>query len=44
MGKCRLTPRCEPEISKESFPFNQVAGDANILIFPDLQSVTSLTS
>ena len=27
-----------PEISKESFPFNQVPGDANISIFPDLQS------
>jgi malate dehydrogenase (oxaloacetate-decarboxylating)(NADP+) len=27
-----------PEISKETFPFNQVPGDANILIFPDLQS------
>ena len=27
-----------PEISKNSFPFNQVPGDANILIFPDLQS------
>jgi malate dehydrogenase (oxaloacetate-decarboxylating)(NADP+) len=27
-----------PEISKESFPFNNVPGDANVLIFPDLQS------
>jgi malate dehydrogenase (oxaloacetate-decarboxylating)(NADP+) len=26
------------EMSKESFPFNRVPGDANVLIFPDLQS------
>jgi malate dehydrogenase (oxaloacetate-decarboxylating)(NADP+) len=27
-----------PEISKESYPFNLVPGDANVLIFPDLQA------
>jgi malate dehydrogenase (oxaloacetate-decarboxylating)(NADP+) len=27
-----------PEVSKESFPFNGVPGNANVLIFPDLQS------
>ena len=26
------------EISKENFPFNRIPGDANVLIFPDLQS------
>ena len=26
------------DISKESYPFNKIQGDANILIFPDLQS------
>jgi len=27
-----------PEISKASFPFNRVPGNANVLVFPDLQS------
>ena len=27
-----------PEISEESFSFNQVPGDANVLIFPNLQA------
>ncbi len=27
-----------PEISAENFPFNQVPGNANVLIFPDLMS------
>jgi malate dehydrogenase (oxaloacetate-decarboxylating)(NADP+) len=27
-----------PSISAESFPFNRVPGDANVLVFPDLQS------
>jgi malate dehydrogenase (oxaloacetate-decarboxylating)(NADP+) len=37
-GEMQADTAVTPEISKESFPFNQVPGDANILIFPDLQS------
>lgn len=37
-GEMQADTAVEPEISKESFPFNQVPGNANVLIFPDLQS------
>jgi malate dehydrogenase (oxaloacetate-decarboxylating)(NADP+) len=37
-GEMQADTALKPEISQESFPFNQVPGDANILIFPDLQS------
>jgi malate dehydrogenase (oxaloacetate-decarboxylating)(NADP+) len=37
-GEMQADTALTPEISAQSFPFNQVAGDANILIFPDLQS------
>ena len=37
-GEMQADVAVNPEVSKESFPFNLVAGDANILIFPDLQS------
>lgn len=37
-GEMQADTALKPEISKESFPFNQVPGNANILIFPDLQS------
>ncbi len=37
-GEMQADTALKSEISKESFPFNQVPGDANILIFPDLQS------
>ena len=37
-GEMQADTALEPELSKESFSFNQVPGDANILIFPDLQS------
>jgi malate dehydrogenase (oxaloacetate-decarboxylating)(NADP+) len=37
-GEMQADTALVPEISAESFPFNEVAGDANILIFPDLQS------
>ena len=37
-GEMQADTALTPELSKESFPFNRVAGDANILIFPDLQS------
>ncbi|MBC7692512.1 MAG: NADP-dependent malic enzyme [Methylotenera sp.] len=37
-GEMQADTALEPEISAQSFPFNQVPGDANILIFPDLQS------
>ncbi|MFL5814191.1 MAG: NADP-dependent malic enzyme [Bdellovibrionia bacterium] len=37
-GEMQADTAVTPEISKESFPFNMVPGDANVLIFPDLQS------
>lgn len=37
-GEMQADTALNPDISKESFPFNEVAGDANVLIFPDLQS------
>jgi malate dehydrogenase (oxaloacetate-decarboxylating)(NADP+) len=37
-GEMQADTALKPEISQESFPFNQVPGDANVLIFPDLQS------
>ena len=37
-GEMQADTAVIPEISKESFPFNGVPGNANILIFPDLQS------
>lgn len=37
-GEMQCDTALVPEISKESFPFNRVPGNANVLIFPDLQS------
>lgn len=37
-GEMQADTAVTPEISKESYPFNVVPGDANVLIFPDLQS------
>jgi malate dehydrogenase (oxaloacetate-decarboxylating)(NADP+) len=37
-GEMQADTALVPEISKESYLFNKVAGDANILVFPDLQS------
>jgi len=37
-GEMQADTALNPDISKESYPFNTVAGDANVLVFPDLQS------
>ncbi|MBI2711777.1 MAG: NADP-dependent malic enzyme [Bdellovibrio sp.] len=37
-GEMQADAAIHPAISEESFPFNRVPGNANILIFPDLQS------
>jgi malate dehydrogenase (oxaloacetate-decarboxylating)(NADP+) len=37
-GEMQADTALTPEVSKESFPFNRVPGNANVLIFPDLQS------
>jgi malate dehydrogenase (oxaloacetate-decarboxylating)(NADP+) len=37
-GEMQADTAVRPELSKVSFPFNQVPGNANVLIFPDLQS------
>jgi malate dehydrogenase (oxaloacetate-decarboxylating)(NADP+) len=37
-GEMQADTALMPEISRESFPFNRVPGNANVLIFPELQS------
>ncbi len=37
-GEMQADTALKPEISQESFPFNRVAGDANVLIFPNLHA------
>ncbi|OFZ21549.1 MAG: malic enzyme [Bdellovibrionales bacterium GWB1_55_8] len=37
-GEMQADTAVSPDISKESFPFNKVPGNANVLVFPDLQS------
>lgn len=37
-GEMQADTALRPEISQESFPFNQVPGDANVLIFPNLHA------
>ncbi|MBS1959942.1 MAG: NADP-dependent malic enzyme [Bdellovibrionales bacterium] len=37
-GEMQADTALRPDISAESFPFNQVPGDANILIFPNLHA------
>ena len=37
-GEMRIDTALNPEFSKDVYPFNAVAGDANVLIFPDLDS------
>jgi malate dehydrogenase (oxaloacetate-decarboxylating)(NADP+) len=37
-GEMQADTAIEPGISKESFPFNLVPGDANVLIFPNLEA------
>jgi len=37
-GEMQVDTAVVDEVSKENFPFNKVPGNANVLIFPDLQS------
>jgi malate dehydrogenase (oxaloacetate-decarboxylating)(NADP+) len=37
-GEMQLEPAIAPEIAQQLFPFSPIRGDANVLIFPDLQS------
>ncbi|MCM0606810.1 MAG: NADP-dependent malic enzyme [Xanthomonadaceae bacterium] len=37
-GEMQADTALIPDISKEQYPFNKVPGNANVLIFPDLQS------
>ncbi len=37
-GEMQADTAIMPEISEESFPFNKVPGDANVLIFPNLHA------
>jgi len=37
-GEMQVDSALVPEVSKRKFPDSKIAGDANILIFPDLQS------
>lgn len=37
-GEMQVDVAVEPEIAKEQFPWSAIQGDANVLIFPDLNS------
>lgn len=37
-GEMQVDVAVEPEIAKEQFPWSAIQGDANILVFPDLES------
>lgn len=37
-GEMQLDPAVSPEIANEYFPFSKIKGDANVLIFPNLES------
>ncbi len=37
-GEMQVDVAVEPDIAKEQFPWSAIQGDANILIFPDLES------
>ena len=37
-GEMQLEPAIDPEIAARLYPFSRIQGDANVLIFPDLQS------
>lgn len=37
-GEMQVDVALEPEIAKEQFPWSAIQGDANVLIFPDLES------
>ena len=37
-GEMQLEPAVDPEWARELFPFSQIQGDANVLVFPDLHS------
>jgi malate dehydrogenase (oxaloacetate-decarboxylating)(NADP+) len=37
-GEMQLETAVVPEVALEHFPFSKIQGDANVLIFPDLQS------
>ncbi len=40
-GEMQLDTAVVPEISAEAYPFNQVPGNANVIIFPDLNSANT---
>ena len=37
-GEMQIDPALDPDLAKEEFPFSDVLGDANILVFPSLES------
>jgi malate dehydrogenase (oxaloacetate-decarboxylating)(NADP+) len=37
-GEMQLEAAVDPEVAREHFPFSRIQGDANVLVFPDLQS------
>mgnify|MGYP001620005787 CR=1 FL=1 len=37
-GEMQADTAVTPEIAQEAYPFSAIQGDANVLIFPDLQS------
>jgi malate dehydrogenase (oxaloacetate-decarboxylating)(NADP+) len=37
-GEMQLEVAVDPDVAREHFPFSRIQGDANVLVFPDLQS------
>jgi malate dehydrogenase (oxaloacetate-decarboxylating)(NADP+) len=37
-GEMQLEPAIVPELARQHYPFSRIQGDANVLIFPDLDS------
>jgi len=37
-GEMQLEPAIDPALAEQHFPFSTIRGDANVLVFPDLQS------
>jgi malate dehydrogenase (oxaloacetate-decarboxylating)(NADP+) len=37
-GEMQLEPAIDPESARQHYPFSQIQGDANVLVFPDLHS------
>ncbi|MBM4395273.1 MAG: NADP-dependent malic enzyme [Deltaproteobacteria bacterium] len=37
-GEMQVDVACDPDIARESYPFSRIRGDANVFVFPSLES------